>query len=823
MAQGWTYSDFVKDALTRIGQVTCEELALKLEAAPCPVLLDVREPDEVAGGFLPGAVLLPRGLIENHVHKHVPDRTRPVYVYCATGNRSALAGDVLKKMGYAEVYSLTGGIERWRHLGFALSGAAAACALPGARLTWEDVRREFSIVARRVPVLGTGERTLVYLDHAASTHAPESVLKAYLEFQQHEYANVHRGTHLLSRRATERFEEAYYVVADHIGGELRQGCVCFTQNTTQALDLASHVMASRPGKVLTTEMEHHSNELTHRRRSSVIRARVDALGQVDFDHLAELLRKNEVKLVAITAGSNVTGIMPDIHAAARLAHEAGALILVDAAQALARTPIDVRPFDDPAHIDFLAGAGHKAYAPFGSGFLYGPRGLMSEAEPYLPGGGTSSQVTARGATFLDAPDRHQGGTPNIAGVVGMARALLFLQSIGLDAIRKHEIALTRKALAAFEALGGITTYGNPDAERRLGVISFNVSGVPDLLTAAVLSEEGGLAVRNGRFCAQIYVDRLLATHHTGKAAQGETEVPQGAVRASFGVYSDDSDVDRLVEFVRRVRDRQWRGHYRVKGDKVSAEFAGRCADRWMESTGGPEAAQIEADAPSHGYVFEVLQPERTCRSYLVADPVAGEAALIDPVREHVDEYLELLGARGLRLKYTIETHTHADHLSGSVRLKDITGAQMLMHAASAAPCVDRRLVDGDRIELGQVRMEIIATPGHSHDGMCILLPGRVLTGDTLLIGGCGRTDLPTGHPDELFASLRKLESLPEDTLVYPAHDYANQRASTIGREKQSNRHLLIATAGEFRVAMAQSKLPPPIKLRESLAANQQCL
>src|SRR5207302_3312230 len=125
-------------------------------------------------------------------------------------------------------------------------------------------------------------------------------------------------------------------------------------------------------------------------------------------------------------------------------------------------------------IEFLAGAGHKAYAPFGSGFLYGPKAIMSEVEPYVPGGGTASQVTARTATFLDAPDRHHGGTPNIPGIVGMSRALLFLQSIGMTAVREHEIALTRKTVQAMQALGGITIYGNPDPEKRLGVVSFNV-------------------------------------------------------------------------------------------------------------------------------------------------------------------------------------------------------------------------------------------------------------------------------------------------------------------------------------------------------------
>jgi glyoxylase-like metal-dependent hydrolase (beta-lactamase superfamily II) len=137
----------------------------------------------------------------------------------------------------------------------------------------------------------------------------------------------------------------------------------------------------------------------------------------------------------------------------------------------------------------------------------------------------------------------------------------------------------------------------------------------------------------------------------------------------------------------------------------------------------------------------------------------------------VDHYLELLKQKGLRLRYTLETHTHADHLSGSMRLKELTGAMMLMHAASPAPCVDRRLQDGETVELGRLRLEVMATPGHTQDGLCLVLPGRVLTGDTLLIGACGRADLPTGSAARLYESLQRLMGLPEELVVMPAHDY----------------------------------------------------
>ena len=815
---GWTYQELVRDALTRVKELSCEELA---ERSGMRILLDVREPDETRSGVLPMAVLLPRGLAEKHVHEHIADRDADVCVYSTTGGRSALVADAMLKMGYRRVASLGGGIERWRHLGLPLDGGAAVCRVPGAKVDWAEVRREFPIVGRNVPVLGSGQRPLVYLDHAASTHAPQSVLAAFVEFMEREYANVHRGNHLLSRKATERFQESYYVVADFIGAELRKSCVVFTANTTHAIDLCSHALAERPGKVITTEMEHHSNELTHRRRGSVLRCRVTDDGVLDLGHLEELLRKHDVKLVAVTAGSNITGAIPDIHRIARLAHDNGALIMVDAAQALARHRIDVKAPDDPEHLDFVAAAGHKAYAPFGAGFLYGPRAVLDAAPPYLPGGGTAQAVGPRDAEFLPSPDRHHGGTPNIAGVVALSRALLFLQSIGLDQIRAHEVALTRRILDGLSSIGGITVYGPAQAEQRLGVVSFNVDGVSELLAAAVLSEEGGIAVRAGRFCAHLYMDRLLAAQ---AARNPEATRPTGAVRASVGLYNDKHDVDRLLEYVAKVRARSWIGRYRMKGDTMSAEFAGRCADRWMEATHEGEGLPLgeEIGAP-RGYEFESLQPDSGCRSYLIVDPETKQAAIVDPVREHVDDYLDLLQAKRYQLVYTIETHTHADHLSGSPRLRELTGAKMLMHAASPVVCVDRGLADGDTIELGKLKIGVIATPGHTHDSVCLVLPDRVLTGDTLLIGGCGRTDLPGGDSMSLYHSLQRLLDLPDGTGVFPAHDYDGRRASTIGRERKQNPRLKPSSAEDFSGNMKRMQLPMPPNLGEVLQTNQRCL
>ncbi len=461
---------------------------------------------------------------------------------------------------------------------------------PRPPLSWAEVCAEFPIASRKVPLHDGREATILYLDHGASTHAPRCVLDRFTHFMAEEYANIHRGTHLLSRRASKTFDECYATVAGFIGADLEEDAVIFLGNTTQAIDLVAHVVDTLPGKVLVTELEHHSNDLPFRKRGPVLRARVHDDGSLDMDHVRALLSSNQVKLLAVTGASNVTGWMPDIHALAAMAHEHGALISLDCAQLLAHQRIDVRPADDPAHIDFVAAAGHKAYSPFGASFLHGPRWLLDQAPPYLPGGGTASRVSARAAEFVKSPDRHQGGTPNIGGVIALAEALRFLERVGIDRIRTHERELTRKAMAGLRAIDGVTIYGPEDPDARLGVLTFNVAGVSDLLAAAVLSEERGIACRNGRFCAHPYMDRLLAVQggYTVEA-KGVGEIGSGgspgAVRASFGIYNTLADVDRLLEGVQMLRSGQWDGRYKILGPDVrdvpQTESAARCNDRWM--------------------------------------------------------------------------------------------------------------------------------------------------------------------------------------------------------------------------------------------------
>jgi selenocysteine lyase/cysteine desulfurase len=262
-----------------------------------------------------------------------------------------------------------------------------------------------------------------------------------------------------------------------------------------------------------------------------------------------------VKLVAVTGASNVTGYVPDIHRIARMAHAAGA-------QLLAHVRIDVRAEDDPGHLDFLAAAGHKAYAPFGSSFLYAPRRLCDAAPPYVHGGGTVAWVSESDAFYKPGPERHEGGTPNVAGAIALGASLCFLEQMGMEAIREHERALVEQAVEGLRRIPGVTVLGHLDSARRIGVLAFDLDGVPHAEVAARLDREAAIAVRNGCFCAHGYLHRLLGLTDTPalrrRLEAGEEDGMPGAVRPSLGIYNTEAEVQALLHSVRRIRDRRRR-------------------------------------------------------------------------------------------------------------------------------------------------------------------------------------------------------------------------------------------------------------------------
>lgn len=419
------------------------------------------------------------------------------------------------------------------------------------------VRRDFPILRRTVQTADGRKRPLTYLDHGASTHAPQPVIDAVAEFLSRHYANVHRGNHTLSQEASAAFEDAAETLGRFIGADPETQPICLTGNTTQALDLAAHLMADMEGVTLVSQAEHHSNDLPHRRRGDVLRIPVDGSGRLLCDALQEMLDGNDVKLLAVTGASNVTGLMPDVHRLARMAHDAGARILVDAAQLYAHAPIDVKPEGHPEHLDFVAAAGHKAYAPLGSAFLAAPADLVDAAPPHVTGGGTVEWVTETGVQHKAGPERHHGGTPNIVGAVAFAASTDYLSKLGMQNVRDHERILVRHALRRFAELteAGVHLLGPTAAtaaDHKVGVFAFVMPGMHHGEASKALDRRWGIATRNGCFCAQPLLNQLLGLGvqpaWTRLADRSGVDIP-GAVRASVGVYNTEAEIDLLIDAV----------------------------------------------------------------------------------------------------------------------------------------------------------------------------------------------------------------------------------------------------------------------------------
>ncbi len=445
----------------------------------------------------------------------------------------------------------------------------------------------------RVPVLGGTTRRYVDLDAAASTPAFACVRDAVNEFLNW-YSNVHRGVGYKSRLSSWAFEEARKRVARFVGSDPTDSVVLFCRNTTEALNRLAHRYPFRPGDVvLTSLMEHHSNELPWRRVAEVVHVGVASDGRVDEEDLEQKLSayRGRVRLLAVTGASNVTGYVNPVHDWARLAHAAGAEIAVDAAQLAAHRPIAMRPKADPGHLDYVAFSAHKMYAPFGVGVLVGSRGAFETGDPDIVGGGSVDIVGLESAYWTDLPDREEAGTPDVVGVVALARAIRALEEVGWDRILRHEAELTAAALERLSSIPGLILYGDArpgHAASRLGVVAFNVRGVPHALTAAVLSCEWGIGTRNGCFCAHPYVKALLHVSETEARAveksilaRDRSAIP-GAVRASFGLFNTLSDVEALGEALEAISRREFdpgyvldheRGEY--THPKFSPDFASR--------------------------------------------------------------------------------------------------------------------------------------------------------------------------------------------------------------------------------------------------------
>ncbi|HSJ58911.1 MAG TPA: aminotransferase class V-fold PLP-dependent enzyme [Anaerolineae bacterium] len=440
------------------------------------------------------------------------------------------------------------------------------------KLTIDNVREQVMGIEARVPLLDGSQRQYVNLDNAASTPALRPVHDKVSEFMTW-YASVHRGTGFKSQIATEAYDLAHDLVACFVGADPATNTVILGKNTTEAINKLARRYPLEPGDVvLCSLMEHHSNDLPWRQHAELYHVGVrgdGTLDEADFDRLLDE-HKGKVRLVAVSGASNVTGTLNPIHRLAEKTHAAGARILVDAAQLAPHRAINVRPDDDPAHLDFVALSAHKMYAPYGTGALVGPVEFFAQGTPDMVGGGTVDIVTVDDVKWAGPPDRDEAGSPNVVGAVAMAQAILSLLEIGMDALAEHEAELTAHALRGLQQIDGVELYGLTDPERvteRVGVIPFNVRGVDHYKVAAVLSFEGGIGVRNGCFCAHPYILHLLdvgaheALRHQQDILNGTRVGLPGLVRISFGCYNTIEEVDHMIEMLARIAVGEERGEF----------------------------------------------------------------------------------------------------------------------------------------------------------------------------------------------------------------------------------------------------------------------
>ncbi len=398
----------------------------------------------------------------------------------------------------------------------------------------ERIRGDFPILGERVR-----GKPFVFLDSAASAQKPRAVIDAMVHTMEHEYANVHRGLHWMSERATDAYEGTRDLVAQLLNAPSRNEVV-YTRNSTDAINLVAQSYgrtALKPGQaVLLSEMEHHSNIVPWQmlRDSHGIELRVcpvtDA-GELDMAAYEALLADGRVGLVAITHMSNVLGTYTPAERLSRLAHQHGARILLDGSQAVVHRRVDVQALD----CDFYVFTGHKLYGPTGIGILWGRAELLEQIPPVAGGGDMIATVSFERSTWAHVPHKFEAGTPAIIEAIGLGAAIRYVEAIGFDALAAHEAALTEHALSRLSRIEGLHVVGQ--AQDRGGVISFTLDGAHSHDVATLL-DRNGIAVRAGNHCAEPLMRRLGV---------------DSTARASFGVYTSLDDVDRLADTLDRIR------------------------------------------------------------------------------------------------------------------------------------------------------------------------------------------------------------------------------------------------------------------------------
>ena len=397
------------------------------------------------------------------------------------------------------------------------------------------IREDFPILKRKI-----NGHDLVYLDNTATSQKPRQVIESLVNYYSFHNANVHRGVHTLAEEATGLYEEARSKVGRFINARRGQEII-FTKNATESLNLVVGSWGKHNLKagdeIILSEMEHHSNlvpwQILAKEVGAIIKyISFNSQGELEISDLKSQL-STRTKVVSLTHVSNSLGTINPIREVVKIAHERGVVVVVDGAQSVPHMKVDVQSLD----VDFLAFSGHKMLGPMGIGVLYGRQELLAEMPPFLSGGDMIRTVSLEGSTWNDVPYKFEAGTPNVAGAVGLASGIDYLEKLGMEAVRQHEVELTAYALNSLQALPGLEIYGPTDAAKRGGVIIFTLTGTHAHDLASILDGEG-IAVRSGHHCNMPV--------HTKLGISAST-------RASFYLYNTREEVDKLVEGLEKAQ------------------------------------------------------------------------------------------------------------------------------------------------------------------------------------------------------------------------------------------------------------------------------
>ncbi len=394
----------------------------------------------------------------------------------------------------------------------------------------------------------------INFDNAATT-PPLKKVDEFIYENMMMYGSVGRGGHK-SSYCTKAYEVSREEVLDFFGLTPNDGYeVIYVKNTTEGINLLATLLCNRNhNKILTTRMEHHANDLPWRNVAQPFYAEVDEnTGKLEIDTLEDRLKKAQgtIKYVSVTGASNVTGYITPIHEIAKLVHQYGAKLIVDAAQLVAHREINIKGKTKDENIDFLVFSGHKMYAPFGSGVVIASKQMLEECPPFLKGGGTVSFVLDNDVYYKDTPYKDEAGTPNFLGVMAVVAAMTVLKKISFEAIQAHEEMLRNHLLLGLKQISKVILYGDYLEQNRVGVIPFNIQGMHQDKVGEFLQDKRGIAVRTGCFCAQPYVMRLLGINNEERykyLVNPKLEKP-GMVRASFGLYNTIEEVDEFLNVI----------------------------------------------------------------------------------------------------------------------------------------------------------------------------------------------------------------------------------------------------------------------------------